>query len=185
MNEALLLIGGDSVPAADNRFFQRINPVSGKPATKAVASSLRDVQSAVNAAAQVFPAWAATGPGKRRELLLRAADVMVASQGDFVATILRTVQPPVILGVRVIAMPLACGNTVVFKSSESCPAVHRLIGTVLHEAGLPAGVSPTREHPSRAIIIRGAISTILTRICSNIRTGRSFTAGRTTSSCRR
>ncbi len=88
MNEALLLIGGDSVPAADNRFFQRINPVSGKPATKAVASSLRDVQSAVNAAAQVFPAWAATGPGKRRELLLRAADVMVASQGDFVATMI-------------------------------------------------------------------------------------------------
>ncbi|MEJ2590579.1 MAG: aldehyde dehydrogenase [Candidatus Thiodiazotropha sp.] len=47
---------------------------------------------------------------------------------------------PVILGVRAIAMPLACGNTVVLKSSENCPALHRLIGTVLHEAGLPAGV---------------------------------------------
>ena len=47
---------------------------------------------------------------------------------------------PVILGVRAIAMPLACGNTVVLKSSENCPALHRLIGTVLNEAGLPAGV---------------------------------------------
>jgi vanillin dehydrogenase len=47
---------------------------------------------------------------------------------------------PVILGVRAIAMPLACGNTVVLKSSENCPALHRLIGTVLQEAGLPAGV---------------------------------------------
>jgi acyl-CoA reductase-like NAD-dependent aldehyde dehydrogenase len=47
---------------------------------------------------------------------------------------------PVILGVRAIAMPLACGNTVVLKSSENCPALHRLIGTVLHDAGLPAGV---------------------------------------------
>ncbi len=47
---------------------------------------------------------------------------------------------PVILGVRAIAMPLACGNTVVMKASELCPGTHRLIGTVLQEAGLPAGV---------------------------------------------
>jgi len=47
---------------------------------------------------------------------------------------------PVILGVRAVAMPLACGNTVVFKASEACPAVHRLIGTALLEAGVPAGV---------------------------------------------
>jgi vanillin dehydrogenase len=37
-------------------------------------------------------------------------------------------------------MPLACGNTVVFKASESCPAVHRLIGLALTEAGVPPGV---------------------------------------------
>ncbi len=47
---------------------------------------------------------------------------------------------PVILGVRAIAMPLACGNTVVFKASEQCPATHQLIGQVMRDAGLPAGV---------------------------------------------
>ncbi len=47
---------------------------------------------------------------------------------------------PVILGTRALAMPLACGNTVVLKASELCPGVHRLIGTVLHEAGLGDGV---------------------------------------------
>lgn len=47
---------------------------------------------------------------------------------------------PVILGVRAIAMPLACGNTVVLKASELCPATHRLIGTALRDAGLPDGV---------------------------------------------
>ena len=47
---------------------------------------------------------------------------------------------PVILGTRALAMPLACGNTVVLKASEACPGVHRLIGTVLHEAGLGDGV---------------------------------------------
>ncbi len=46
---------------------------------------------------------------------------------------------PVILGVRAIATPLACGNTVVLKASEICPGTHHLIGAVLREAGLPAG----------------------------------------------
>ncbi len=47
---------------------------------------------------------------------------------------------PVILGVRAIATPLACGNTVILKASETCPATHRLIGEALREGGLPAGV---------------------------------------------
>jgi acyl-CoA reductase-like NAD-dependent aldehyde dehydrogenase len=46
---------------------------------------------------------------------------------------------PMILGVRAVAMPLACGNTVVLKASEECPQTHRIIGDVLEEAGLPAG----------------------------------------------
>ena len=47
---------------------------------------------------------------------------------------------PVILGVRAIATPLACGNTVILKASEICPAVHRLIGEALQRAGLGDGV---------------------------------------------
>jgi len=47
---------------------------------------------------------------------------------------------PVILGVRAIAAPLACGNTVVLKASELCPATHRMIGEVMRDAGFPAGV---------------------------------------------
>ena len=46
---------------------------------------------------------------------------------------------PIILGTRSIAMPLACGNTVVFKVSELCPATHHLIARTLSDAGLPAG----------------------------------------------
>ena len=47
---------------------------------------------------------------------------------------------PVILGVRAIATPLACGNTVVLKASELCPGLHRMIGTALQDAGLGDGV---------------------------------------------
>ncbi|WP_227287410.1 aldehyde dehydrogenase [Boseongicola sp. H5] len=47
---------------------------------------------------------------------------------------------PVILGVRAIAMPLACGNTVVLKTSEICPRTHRLIVEAIQSAGFPPGV---------------------------------------------
>jgi acyl-CoA reductase-like NAD-dependent aldehyde dehydrogenase len=53
---------------------------------------------------------------------------------------------PVILGVRAIAMPLACGNTVILKASEVCPATHRLIGATLQDAGLGEGVVNTITH---------------------------------------
>lgn len=47
---------------------------------------------------------------------------------------------PIILGTRAIATPLACGNTVILKASEQCPATHHLIGEVLLEAGFGDGV---------------------------------------------
>jgi len=47
---------------------------------------------------------------------------------------------PVILGTRAVATAIACGNTVILKASELCPATHRLIGKVFQDAGFPAGV---------------------------------------------
>ena len=44
------------------------------------------------------------------------------------------------LGVRAIAMPLACGNGVVLRGSELSPATHVLLGEVIQEAGFPDGV---------------------------------------------
>ena len=47
---------------------------------------------------------------------------------------------PIILGVRAIATPLACGNTVILKGSENCPRTHQLIIEAFQDAGFPAGV---------------------------------------------
>jgi len=46
----------------------------------------------------------------------------------------------VILGIRAIAMPLACGNTVILKASEMAPKTQQMIGQVLQDAGIPDGV---------------------------------------------
>jgi acyl-CoA reductase-like NAD-dependent aldehyde dehydrogenase len=62
---------------------------------------------------------------------------------------------PLILGLRAIMMPLAYGNTVVFKGSEESPGVHALIVRLLVEAGFPAGVvnyvSHTREDAGEVV----------------------------------
>jgi acyl-CoA reductase-like NAD-dependent aldehyde dehydrogenase len=198
MLHAELMIDNGDRAAQSGAVFQRLDPVTGAPASIAAAAGRSDAMAAADAAAGAFPAWAALGPNARRALLLKAADGLEARHGDFAdammtetgstggwagfnvhfaALILReaaalTTQvkgetipsdrdgclamsvrrpagvvlgiapwnAPVILGVRAIATPLACGNTVVLKASELCPATHRLIGEVMRDAGFPSGV---------------------------------------------
>ena len=193
-----LLIDGEARDAQGGATFERRDPFTGDVASRAAAGGIEDARRAADAAAAAFPGWSATGPGARRKILLKAADLMEARAGEFAALVtaetgatgpwggfnatlaagmlreaaamttqitgevipsdkpgclaLAIRQPagvclgiapwnaPVILGVRAVAMPLACGNTVVLKASELCPGTHRLIGQILLEAGLPKGV---------------------------------------------
>ncbi|WP_226016477.1 aldehyde dehydrogenase [Novosphingobium sp. FKTRR1] len=65
---------------------------------------------------------------------------------------------PIILGVRAIAMPLACGNTVVLKASEQCPRTHALIVEAFAAAGLPEGaVQSISNAPEDAVEIVAAL----------------------------
>ncbi len=102
--------------------------------------------------------WAALNVRAAAGLLREAAAITTQIQGDVLpsdtaghlalallrpAGVVLGIAPwnaPVTLGVRAIAVPLACGNTVVLKGSEMCPATHGLIVQALQEAGLPAGV---------------------------------------------
>ncbi|MBB4238512.1 acyl-CoA reductase-like NAD-dependent aldehyde dehydrogenase [Rhizobium esperanzae] len=197
MNISLLINGADRA-ASSGRTYDRIDPFTETLASRAAAASLEDVAAAVDAASAAFGAWSKTGPGQRRAILMKAADIMDSKVAEFTrlmieetgatapwagfnvmlaANILReagamttqisgeiipsdkpgslsmgvrqaagvclAIAPwnaPVILATRAIAMPIACGNTVILKASEQCPGTHRLIATVLTEAGLPAGV---------------------------------------------
>lgn len=46
---------------------------------------------------------------------------------------------PGVLGMRSLAYPLVCGNTVVFRGSEGSPRTHQMLVEVLIDAGVPAG----------------------------------------------
>ncbi|PVE22247.1 salicylaldehyde dehydrogenase [Microvirga sp. KLBC 81] len=199
-----LLIGDQDATAQSGATFERRDPVTGEVATRAPAGGVEDANRAIEAAAAAFPQWSETGPGERRALLLKAADLMQTNAGRFTelmvketgatapwagfnvmlasnmlreaaamttqitgevipsdkpgTTALAIRQPagvcvgmapwnaPVILGTRAVAMPLACGNTLVLKASELCPGTHRLIGEVLSQAGFPAGVINVVTH---------------------------------------
>jgi acyl-CoA reductase-like NAD-dependent aldehyde dehydrogenase len=65
---------------------------------------------------------------------------------------------PIILGVRAIAVPLACGNTVILKASEQCPRTHGLIVESFIEAGFTGGiVNLITNAPQDAGAIVGAL----------------------------
>jgi len=65
---------------------------------------------------------------------------------------------PIILGVRAIAVPLACGNAVIFKASEICPRTHALIVEAFAEAGFPDGVvQVVTNAPADAGAVVGAL----------------------------
>ena len=183
---------------ASRRTFERVNPLTGAVASRAVAANVEDACAAAAAAAAAFPAWSSLGPGERRARLSAAAEEIEAREAVFIeamseeigateawcrfniglaASMLReaaamttaihgemipstiagtsamalrqpvgvvvSVAPwnaPVALGVRSIAMPLACGNTVVFKGSEVCPRTHWLVGETFRAAGCAEGV---------------------------------------------
>ena len=65
---------------------------------------------------------------------------------------------PIILGVRAIATPLACGNSVILKASEACPRTHMLIVEAFAEAGFPEGVvNIVTNAPEDAAEVVGAL----------------------------
>lgn len=65
---------------------------------------------------------------------------------------------PIILGVRAIAVPLACGNAVILKASEQCPRTHSLIIEAFAEAGFPQGVvNVVTNAPADAPEVVGAL----------------------------
>jgi acyl-CoA reductase-like NAD-dependent aldehyde dehydrogenase len=65
---------------------------------------------------------------------------------------------PIILAVRAIATPLACGNTVILKGSELCPRTHGLIIEAFVEAGFGDGiVNFVTNAPDQAGAIVGAL----------------------------
>ncbi|KAL6919512.1 hypothetical protein ACHAPO_003940 [Fusarium lateritium] len=175
-----------------------VSPSSGEVTHRYSSADVKDANAAVDAAAEAFKSWRKTRPSERRDLLLKAAEIMEKRQDELreyamtecgsdaawasfdintgishikeiagrvgtlegsiptvsdpntTALVLRepygvvvAIAPwnaPYILGTRSVLFPIAAGNTVVFKASESCPRTLWAIGDIFREAGFPDGV---------------------------------------------
>ncbi|KAK4128840.1 aldehyde dehydrogenase [Parathielavia appendiculata] len=180
------------------RKFNVVSPASGKVVHKAASATETEVRAALDTAAEAFKTWRKSLPRTRRDIFLKAAEVMerrkeelteyminetgcprrwaefnvstaremildvagrlvtlegsmpTAADPNTGAMILRepfgvilAIAPwnaPYILGIRSVLFPIAAGNTAILKGSELCPRTMWGLCSVLHEAGLPAGV---------------------------------------------
>lgn len=74
-----LLINGKEV--TNDSTFDVVSPVTGKVIWKASSASKQQAVEAVEAAQAAFPAWSKTKPSFRRDILIRASDIL-KSRGD-------------------------------------------------------------------------------------------------------
>jgi vanillin dehydrogenase len=75
--EQRLLIGGEWKGASAGGTFERTDPFTGETATVAAAATRDDARAAADAAASAFDGWAATPPSARREVLQKAAGLLM------------------------------------------------------------------------------------------------------------
>jgi betaine-aldehyde dehydrogenase len=87
-------VGGAYVDAKDVRTSQVIDPSTGETYAEAPLSSADDVDAAVRAAAEAFPAWRDATPKDRSLALLRIADAIEARAADLVEAECRNTGKP-------------------------------------------------------------------------------------------
>jgi malonate-semialdehyde dehydrogenase (acetylating)/methylmalonate-semialdehyde dehydrogenase len=69
-------IGGQKLEGTSGRFGDVFNPATGEVTARVPFASADDVRTAIRAAANAFPDWAATPPAQRAQILFRFRDVV-------------------------------------------------------------------------------------------------------------
>ena len=71
-----LWINGEALPLASERIYEVINAAEDKIVHYGQSASVEDAKAACDAAAAAFPSWSQTPYWKRREILLKAAEII-------------------------------------------------------------------------------------------------------------
>jgi acyl-CoA reductase-like NAD-dependent aldehyde dehydrogenase len=82
-----LLIGGSEVPASSGKLADDVSPWDGETYARVAAGTPADITRAADAAQAAFPGWSAMGAFERREIFLRAADVMARRREEAIAAL--------------------------------------------------------------------------------------------------
>ncbi|MEE8625523.1 MAG: aldehyde dehydrogenase family protein, partial [Acidiferrobacterales bacterium] len=80
-------IGGQKIEGTSGRFGDIYNPATGEITAKVPFASADEVRQAIATATKAFPAWAATPPAQRVQILFRFRD-LVKQRTDELAELL-------------------------------------------------------------------------------------------------
>jgi aminomuconate-semialdehyde/2-hydroxymuconate-6-semialdehyde dehydrogenase len=141
-------VDGELHPSASRRWFDVWEPATGKVYARAPESDAADVETAVRAARDAFPAWRDLAASERAQWLHRLADLIERDQGAFVQAESRDTGKPISLA-RSLDIPRAVSNLRFFAgaatqfASESHAMEPGAINYTLRQPhGVVAGISP-------------------------------------------
>jgi malonate-semialdehyde dehydrogenase (acetylating)/methylmalonate-semialdehyde dehydrogenase len=81
------IAGAEREPASSSRFGEVFNPATGEVARRVGYASAAEVDVAVQAAANAFPAWAATPPLRRARVMFKFKELLDRHSGELAALI--------------------------------------------------------------------------------------------------
>lgn len=82
-------IGGRWIPASSGESFQSVNPANGEVIGTVPRSGPEDVEAAVKAAAEAFPAWRAVPAPRRGEILFRVGELLLRRKEELAQLVTR------------------------------------------------------------------------------------------------
>jgi vanillin dehydrogenase len=139
-----LLIGGSWTAGSSSQSFENRHPYTGEVVGSAVAANVEDARAAVDAAAEAFPAWSATPPARRRELLAKAADLL-AERGGEIAGIM-TEETGSTFGWGMFNVSLATGML-----REAAAQAYALVGEVI-PSDVPGKTAMAVRQPAGVVV---------------------------------
>lgn len=138
-----LLINGQPISTTDH--FNIVSPLTTATIWRCSAVSHQDAISAVDAAAAAFPAWSATKPAVRRQIFLKAADILerrALECQDYMTQEIGTV-----------------GGFLAFNVRTACEMLRDVAGRI---SGALAGSMPICEDDgTRAMLVREPYGVVL------------------------
>src|SRR6185312_15509954 len=119
-----LLIGGEWTEARSGDDYLQSFPLDGMPVGSAAAAEREDARAAVDAAAAAFGEWSRSAPAMRREILSKAADLLMERQPQIAGIV--TEETGGVFGWGMFNVQLAAG---MFR--EAAAQAYGLIGDVI------------------------------------------------------
>jgi acyl-CoA reductase-like NAD-dependent aldehyde dehydrogenase len=119
-----LLIGGDWTDARSGQTYDQAFPFTGEQVGSAAAAGREDARAAVDAAADAFGEWSRSAPAMRREILNKAADLMMDRQQEIAGIV--TEETGGVFGWGMFNVQLAAGML-----REAAAQAYGLVGEVI------------------------------------------------------